>query len=68
MCLIAGAEFFKNHHAPPRRKDAHTFAAGNEHAAELAYWMDTSDPDPENWWPITSHLIWHRDARERHTT
>ncbi len=27
------------------------------HAGELAYWMDTSDPDPEHWWPITKTLL-----------
>jgi hypothetical protein len=38
------------------------FAAGNHHAAELAYWTDTSDPDPQNWWPITSHLLAYAEA------
>lgn len=39
------------------------FVAESEHAEELSYWMNTSDPAPENWWPIASHLIRHRDAR-----
>lgn len=39
------------------------FAAEAEHAEELAYWMNTSDPDPENWWPIAPHLIKHREAQ-----
>jgi len=33
--------------------------AGEVHAAELSYWADTSDPDPENWWPITNTLLRH---------
>ncbi len=36
------------------------FADRELHAAELAYWMDTQDPDPENWWPITSALLDYR--------
>lgn len=39
------------------------FAAGDEHEAEIAYWMNTSDLAPDNWWPITSHLITHRNER-----
>jgi len=39
------------------------FAAGDVHAEELAYWMNTSDPDPDNWWPITAHLLKHHEAR-----
>ena len=31
MRLVVSAEFFKNHHAAPRRKDTNTFAAGNDH-------------------------------------
>ena len=27
------------------------------HAKELAYWMNTSEPDPENWFPLTQHLL-----------
>jgi hypothetical protein len=41
------------------------FAAGEIHAAELAYWMDSSDPDEENWWPITTALLHHRDRSSR---
>ena len=31
MRLVVSAEFFKNHHAAPRRKDTNTVAAGNDH-------------------------------------
>lgn len=27
------------------------------HKKELEYWMNTSDPDEENWWPITKVLL-----------
>lgn len=27
------------------------------HASELAYWSNTSEPNPEHWWPITAHLL-----------
>lgn len=34
------------------------FGAGDLHAEELGYWMNThDDPDPENWWPIAAHLL-----------
>jgi hypothetical protein len=33
------------------------------HRAELAYGMDTSDPDSDNWWPITAELVRHKRAR-----
>jgi hypothetical protein len=39
------------------------FDAGEIHAAELAYWMDTSDRDEENWWPITRPLLQHKAGR-----
>ena len=32
----------------------------DRHAAELAYWMDTSDPNEEHWWPITKALLQYR--------
>jgi hypothetical protein len=35
------------------------FEARQLHAAELAYWMNTSDPDQDNWWPITKPLLEH---------
>jgi hypothetical protein len=41
------------------------FDAGEIHNAELAYWMDTSDPDEENWWPIATALLQHRDRPSR---
>jgi hypothetical protein len=34
------------------------------HASELAYWMDTSDPDEQNWWPITRPLLDAARARD----
>ena len=39
------------------------FAAGPLHHEELAYWMDTSDPDEESWWPIAKVLI---EAKRHH--
>lgn len=27
------------------------------HQSELEYWSNTSDPNQENWWPITSYFI-----------
>jgi hypothetical protein len=39
------------------------FDAEDIHRAELAYWMDTSDPERENWWPITDALLLHRASR-----
>jgi hypothetical protein len=44
---------------------ASLFGADSIHSAELDYWMDTSDPDEENWWPITKALLRHRRI---HTT
>ena len=41
------------------------FGAGEIHATEFEYWMDTSDPDEENWWPITKVLLEYRE-RHRH--
>lgn len=39
------------------------FGAGDIHADELIYWMNTHDePDPENWWPITAHLLQYRNC------
>jgi hypothetical protein len=37
--------------------------AGDVHAHEIAYWTDTSDPDPENWWPITKPFLAHQASR-----
>ncbi|MEP7120424.1 MAG: VOC family protein [Byssovorax sp.] len=39
------------------------FDAGEAHADELAYWMDMLSADPEDWWPITEHLLRRRAAR-----
>jgi hypothetical protein len=39
------------------------FDAEGAHRAELAYWMDTSDPDSDNWWPITAALVAHKLLR-----
>jgi hypothetical protein len=50
----------------PRQEDILTAIFASEvHSGELAYWMDTSDPDPENWWPITTTLLEHA-RREVH--
>ncbi len=27
------------------------------HESELEYWTETSDPDEENWWPITRQIL-----------
>jgi hypothetical protein len=27
------------------------------HKSELAYWMNTEDPNEDNWWPITRYLL-----------
>ena len=37
--------------------------AGEIHADEIAYWADASDPDPENWWPLTKPLLDYRASR-----
>jgi hypothetical protein len=42
---------------------AELFDAGEIHAAELAYWMDTTDRDEEDWWPITRPLLEHKARR-----
>jgi hypothetical protein len=39
--------------------------AGDAHAAEVAYWSESDDPDPENWWPITEPFLAHKAARSR---
>ncbi len=39
------------------------FDAEASHRAELAYWMDTSDPEEANWWPITRALLQSKKAR-----
>ena len=33
------------------------FANREIHSAELEYWMDTSDPDEDNWWPVARPLL-----------
>jgi hypothetical protein len=42
---------------------AELFDAGEIHAAELAYWMDTMDRDEDDWWPITRPLLEHKARR-----
>ena len=42
---------------------AELFDAGKIHATELAYWMDTTDRDEEDWWPITRPLLEHKARR-----
>jgi hypothetical protein len=42
---------------------AELFDAGEIHAAELAYWMDTTDRDEEDWCPITRPLLEHNARR-----
>jgi hypothetical protein len=42
---------------------AELFDAGEIHAAEFAYWMDTTDRDEEDWWPITRPLLEHKARR-----
>jgi hypothetical protein len=37
--------------------------AGDAHAAEIAYWSESDDPDPENWWPIAESILEHKRAR-----
>ena len=51
----------------PQQADifAALFAAGEIHRAELAYWMDRSDPDEESWWPISRPLLDHPSAPSR---
>ena len=39
------------------------FDAEELHRVELAYWMDTSDPERENWWPITGALLAYKAGR-----
>jgi hypothetical protein len=39
--------------------------AGDAHAAEIAYWSESDDPDPENWWPIAESILEHKAARSR---
>lgn len=29
----------------------------SEHRAEIAYWAETSEPEPDNWWPITHAIL-----------
>lgn len=33
------------------------FANREIHSAELKYWMDTSDLDEDNWWPVARPLL-----------
>ncbi|MBX3201800.1 MAG: hypothetical protein KF894_26935 [Labilithrix sp.] len=39
------------------------FDAEEAHRVELAYWMNTSEPDSDNWWPITAALVAHKRVR-----
>jgi hypothetical protein len=39
--------------------------ASDGHAEELAYWMNTDDPDEDHWWPITKVLLRRRNAMRR---
>ena len=39
--------------------------AGDAHAAEIAYWSESDDPDTENWWPIAESIRQHKAARAR---
>ena len=42
--------------------------AGDTHATEIAYWSESDDPDPENWWPIAESIIEHKAARAQRPT
>lgn len=34
------------------------------HKTELEYWSNTSEQDPDNWWPITTYVLsWRRTTR-----
>ena len=35
------------------------------HKSAMEYWTDTSDPDEENWWPITRYIFEWRSEREK---
>lgn len=51
---------------PLEKRILHTLFQSRElHAEELEYWMDTSEPDEENWWPITRILL---EYQRRHST
>jgi hypothetical protein len=39
--------------------------AGDAHAEEIAYWSESDDPDPDNWWPIAQSIIDRKAARSR---
>ncbi|MHA7810211.1 MAG: hypothetical protein ACX933_10420 [Marinobacter adhaerens] len=32
------------------------------HNTEIEYWTNTEDPDKENWWPITQHVLQWRNT------
>jgi hypothetical protein len=38
---------------------------GEAHSTELAYWSDSDDPDPTNWWPIAGHILEHKATRSQ---
>ena len=39
--------------------------AGDAHTAEIAYWSESDDPDPDNCWPIAQSIIEHKAGRSR---
>jgi hypothetical protein len=49
---------------PLERLVFETLVEAGDHSDELAYWMDTTDPDDTNWWPITQSLLRFHAARK----
>ena len=60
-------ELIQGGHPHPRQPEILTALvdADEIHAAELAYWTNTSDPNPENWWPIATTLLYYIRERSR---
>jgi hypothetical protein len=40
-------------------------AKGEAHSMELAYWSESDDPDPTNWWPIAEHIRKHKATQSK---
>src|SRR5262245_10023551 len=55
--------FIQNGVRHPLERDAISMRlAVQRHQGEIDYWIDTEDPDDENWWPITKVILALKDT------
>ncbi len=56
-CLNEHIQMYEKEHHAQKRVFNLLHSDIEIHETELAYWADTSDPNEENWWPITKALV-----------